>query len=136
MQKLNSIYSKTYNFVYLRAKSILQREEDFLRACGRYGNCRFGLGTGHRSLGKFRQSGSVRRTRGKPCVAMVSARGIHRREGGMALRLFLLRKHGDVDGVDFAFSQRVEKSLQTQRCELRVLLYRVRTHPFHHGTPA
>jgi DNA-directed RNA polymerase specialized sigma24 family protein len=28
MQKLNSIYSKTYNFVYLRAKSILQREED------------------------------------------------------------------------------------------------------------
>jgi len=28
MQKLNSIYSKTYNFVYLRAKSILPREED------------------------------------------------------------------------------------------------------------
>ncbi len=28
MQKLNSIYSKTYNFVYLRAKSILHREDD------------------------------------------------------------------------------------------------------------
>lgn len=28
MEKLNSIYSKTYNFVYLRAKSILEKEED------------------------------------------------------------------------------------------------------------
>ena len=28
MEKLNSIYAKTYNFVYLRAKSILKKEED------------------------------------------------------------------------------------------------------------
>ena len=28
MEKLNSIYVKTYNFVYLRAKSILKKEED------------------------------------------------------------------------------------------------------------
>ena len=28
MEKLNSIYAKTYNFVYLRAKTILEKEED------------------------------------------------------------------------------------------------------------
>ena len=28
MEKLNAIYSKTYNFVYLRAKTILEKEED------------------------------------------------------------------------------------------------------------
>ena len=28
MEKLNSIYAKTYNFVYLRAKTILKKEED------------------------------------------------------------------------------------------------------------
>ncbi len=30
-QKINHIYSKTYNYVYLRAKSILRREEDVLQ---------------------------------------------------------------------------------------------------------
>ena len=28
MEKLNSIYAKTYNFVYLRAKTILEKEDD------------------------------------------------------------------------------------------------------------
>ena len=28
MEKLNLIYAKTYNFVYLRAKTILEKEED------------------------------------------------------------------------------------------------------------
>ena len=28
MEKLNSIYTKSYNFVYLRAKTILKKEED------------------------------------------------------------------------------------------------------------
>ena len=30
MLKLNFIYSKSYNFVYLRAKSILKKEDDIL----------------------------------------------------------------------------------------------------------
>ena len=28
MEKISAIYSESYNFVYLRAKSILKREED------------------------------------------------------------------------------------------------------------